>query len=231
MSPAACTRANVCSVTCGARQFSSSRSIVNDFCSVPFCSSSSRFLLCPLLQLPFCSSWLVARDRQPATSIPGAGSLRSDRQTATSMPRSGRASRRPCRHSERCWICSTSAMTVARILGFSLLAACSNTGSSTDAGANSEQCPSDIATGHTCSAAGAVCSMEGTATCDQPPAGGICNCIAGSWSCESGCAPGCPEQRPEDAAACSVEVDRECRYWYPMHATCRCTAGAFACTE
>lgn len=73
------------------------------------------------------------------------------------------------------------------------------------------------------------CEYEGTAACDQDPAGGTCACTDGAWACSSGCAEGCPTQRPADAAACTLAEGTACRYWYPAHVSCTCTAGAFQC--
>jgi len=115
-----------------------------------------------------------------------------------------------------------------------------------DSGIADFSCPAGVDDGQPCDSPGAPsCSIEGTASCETPPAGGICACDAdGTWHCFCGCygaqsicpidtAPGgCPlVYHPElDGARCDPALGA-CNY---DAAVCTCVddgagAGMFAC--
>lgn len=107
-------------------------------------------------------------------------------------------------------------------------------------------CPAGVEDGQPCDDPGAPsCSIEGTASCETPPAGGICACDAdGTWHCFCGCygagsvcpiataADGCPlRYLPElDGARCDPAIG-SCAF---DAAVCTCVddgagAGMFDC--
>jgi hypothetical protein len=76
---------------------------------------------------------------------------------------------------------------------------------------------------------GTSCYVEGTGTCDDPPAGGGCSCTNGAWSCFSSCPDWCPDYAPDDGEALSCPAANEgeqCRYFYK---TCTCINGVLQC--
>lgn len=80
-------------------------------------------------------------------------------------------------------------------------------------------------------APGVSCSLpiEGTGTCDEPPAGGGCSCDDGVWSCFSGCPEGCSDVQPEEGAECTLAADKVCRYYDGD--TCDCFGGQWRCCQ
>ncbi len=76
-------------------------------------------------------------------------------------------------------------------------------------------------------AAGVSCtlSIEGTGTCDSPPAGGYCSCDDGQWSCMTSCPEACPSFAPTEGDPCETD-ELTCRYYYD--GTLHCTDGAWS---
>jgi hypothetical protein len=79
---------------------------------------------------------------------------------------------------------------------------------------------------------GTSCSMEGTGTCDDPPAGGGCSCKGGTWSCSSSCPDWCPGYAPDGGGEVTCPASAEgdvCRYNWGGE-TCTCTGGKLDCS-
>lgn len=74
------------------------------------------------------------------------------------------------------------------------------------------------------------CEIEGTGSCSQEPAGGVCGCNEGTYECSSGCPDGCPgPSAPTPGDACTEPgADVDCRY--TGLGTCRCTEGTWQCS-